>query len=157
MIRTKTDVLEREIVIDLDGPDGNAFALMGYATKFAKDLSYEKEEIDDLMKRMQSGDYENLLNVFDKEFGDFVVLERSPCQLLRKDNNKLKPNKSKYGTKPTKHRRRTLNPTEKIDLAWEMLKAWKKTPVDQRPSWLTFKNDFYRSKFGHVVPDIMND
>jgi len=25
---------------------------------------------------MQSGDYENLLNVFDKAFGDFVILER---------------------------------------------------------------------------------
>ena len=78
MIREKTEELEREIVIDLDGPDGNAFALMGYAQRFAKQLHYTKEEISSLMERMQEGDYENLLNVFDFEFGDFITLERSP-------------------------------------------------------------------------------
>jgi hypothetical protein len=74
MIREKQP--KSEIVIDLTGPDGNAFALMGYATRFAKDLYYSKQEIDDLLKKMQSGDYENLLKVFDEEFGEFVVLER---------------------------------------------------------------------------------
>jgi hypothetical protein len=74
MIRSKQP--KSEIVIDLTGPDGNAFALMGYATRFAKDLDYSKQEIDDLLKKMQSGDYENLLKVFDEEFGEFVVLER---------------------------------------------------------------------------------
>jgi len=74
MIRSKQP--KSEIVIDLTGPDGNAFALMGYATRFAKDLEYSKQEIEDLMKKMQSGDYENLLKVFDDEFGEFVILER---------------------------------------------------------------------------------
>ena len=81
MIREKNDVIPEHIIIDLDGPDGNAFALMGYAMRFAKQLCYDKEEIEDLMKRMQSGDYENLLNVFDKEFGSFVILERSPVNV----------------------------------------------------------------------------
>ena len=49
---------------------------MGYASRFAKDLDFSKEEIDELMKKMQSGDYENLVKVFDEEFGYFVVLER---------------------------------------------------------------------------------
>ena len=74
MIRSKQP--KSEIVIDLSGPDGNAYALMGYANKFAKDLDFSKEEIDELMKKMQSGDYENLVKVFDEEFGYFVVLER---------------------------------------------------------------------------------
>ena len=74
MIRSKQP--KSEIVLDLTGPDGNAFALMGYATRFAKDLDYSKQEIEDLMKKMQSGDYENLLKVFDDEFGEFVILER---------------------------------------------------------------------------------
>ena len=39
-------------------------------------LNLCKEEIDELMKKMQSGDYENLVKVFDEEFGYFVVLER---------------------------------------------------------------------------------
>jgi hypothetical protein len=74
MIRAKT--IPSEIVIDLAGPDGNAFALMGTAKRFAKQLCYDKPEIDKILNDMQSGDYENLLNVFDKEFGDFVILER---------------------------------------------------------------------------------
>ena len=74
MIRAKT--IPSEIVIDLTGPDGNAFALMGTAKRFAKQLCYDKPEIDKILNDMQSGDYENLLNVFDKEFGDFVILER---------------------------------------------------------------------------------
>ena len=49
MIRSKQP--KSEIVIDLTGPDGNAFALMGYATRFARDLDFSKKEIDELMKK----------------------------------------------------------------------------------------------------------
>ena len=62
-----------EIVLDLTGPDGNAFALMGYAMQFSKQMGIDSKPIIDEMK---SGDYENLVNVFDKYFGDYVVLER---------------------------------------------------------------------------------
>jgi hypothetical protein len=64
------------IVIDLTGPDGNAFALMAYATRFAKQFGRAQTEIDMLIQEMTSGDYEHLLQVFDREFGDFVILER---------------------------------------------------------------------------------
>ena len=64
------------IEIDLTGPDGNAFALMGYARQFARQLGYSKEDQDQLLELMTSGDYENLLEVFDKHFGEFVILER---------------------------------------------------------------------------------
>jgi len=63
----------KEIVIDLTGPDGNAFALMGYAKRFAGQLNMNSK---DIISEMMSGDYENLVQVFDKYFGDFVVLER---------------------------------------------------------------------------------
>ena len=61
------------IVIDLTGPDGNAFALMGYAKQFAKQLGLDYKTITNEMMR---GDYENLLQVFDSYFGDYVILER---------------------------------------------------------------------------------
>lgn len=61
------------IVIDITGPDGNAFALMGYARRFAKQLELDSSAI---INEMMSGDYENLLEVFDSNFGDFVILER---------------------------------------------------------------------------------
>jgi hypothetical protein len=71
MIREKQP--QSEIVIDLTGPDGNAFALMGYANRFAKQLGLDGKAIT---AEMMSGDYENLLEVFDRNFGDFVILER---------------------------------------------------------------------------------
>jgi len=71
MIREKQT--PREIVIDLTGPDGNAFALMAYAKRFAKQLGKDGNAITN---EMMSGDYENLVEVFDREFGEFVILER---------------------------------------------------------------------------------
>ena len=71
MIREKQP--QREVIIDLTGPDGNAFALMGYAKRFAKQLGLDSSEI---INEMTSGDYEHLLEVFDENFGSFVILER---------------------------------------------------------------------------------
>lgn len=74
MIREK--IPQKEIVIDITGPEGNAFCLMGYAKQYAKQLSYSQEQIGELMEDMRSGDYEHLLEVFDNHFGEYVVLER---------------------------------------------------------------------------------
>ena len=61
------------VVIDLTGPQGNAFCLLGNARKFAYDLGLDSDAILDEMK---AGDYEHLVSTFDKYFGDFVILER---------------------------------------------------------------------------------
>ncbi len=61
------------IIIDLTGPNGNAFFLLGTAARFARQLGLDTEAIQ---TEMTSGDYENLLQVFDKHFGSFVILER---------------------------------------------------------------------------------
>ena len=74
MIRTKQK--PTELVIDLTGPKGNAFYLLAQADVFAKQLKYSQEERDQLQNEMKSGDYENLIQTFDKHFGCFVVLER---------------------------------------------------------------------------------
>lgn len=71
MIRKKDK--PTEIVIDLTGPEGNAFVLMGYAQRFAKQLGLDSELI---ISEMCSSDYEHLLQVFDSYFGSFVILER---------------------------------------------------------------------------------
>ena len=63
----------RENIIDLTGPEGNAFSLMANATNLAKQLGLNGKEIFD---EMTTGDYENLVSVFDKYFGDYVILER---------------------------------------------------------------------------------
>ena len=61
------------VVIDLTGPDGNAFAFMGYANRFAKQLGLNGKEITN---EMMQGDYEHLVKTFDKYFGSTVILER---------------------------------------------------------------------------------
>ena len=71
MIRDKQP--QQEIVIDLTGPDGNAFALIAYAKRFAQQFDLDFNQIKD---EMTSGDYENLVQVFDDNFGEFVILER---------------------------------------------------------------------------------
>jgi len=72
MIKSK-DEMPSERSIDLTGPDGNAFVLMGYAKRFARQLGVDSEEI---ISNMMSGDYENLIEVFEENFGDFVTLYR---------------------------------------------------------------------------------
>ena len=64
---------ERDLVIDLTGPDGNAFYLLGTATKLAKQLNLDGDKI---LAEMKQGDYENLVSVFDKHFGEYIILER---------------------------------------------------------------------------------
>ena len=63
----------RGIEIDLTGPQGNAFFLLGTAKNLAKQLGLDGNEIT---KKMMSGDYEHLLEVFDENFGMFVTLYR---------------------------------------------------------------------------------
>jgi hypothetical protein len=53
--------------IDLNGPQGNAFVLLGFAQQWAKDLGKDAKVIRD---EMTSGDYENLVKVFKREFGN---------------------------------------------------------------------------------------
>ena len=74
MIRKKEDLKpSTPMIMDLTGPDGNAVELLGFAKNFANQLKLDYSKIN---AEMTSGDYENLLQVFDKYFGSFVILER---------------------------------------------------------------------------------
>lgn len=69
-------IKEREVTgieIDLTGPDGNAYALIAYAKRLSVQLGIDGEEI---ISEMMSGDYDNLVSVFDKNFGSYVTLYR---------------------------------------------------------------------------------
>ena len=57
--------------IDITGQDGNALSLIGYAKSFAKQLNMDGNAITD---EMMAGDYEHLLDVFEKHFGSYVEL-----------------------------------------------------------------------------------
>lgn len=70
MIRTKQS---GPTVIDLTGPQGNAFYLLAQAQRLARKLDLDGDKILD---QMRGGDYENLVQVFDSYFGDYIILER---------------------------------------------------------------------------------
>jgi hypothetical protein len=69
----KSKSTQSTIQIDLTGPQGNAFYLIGTASKLAKKLGLDEERI---ISEMTEGDYENLIKVFDKYFGSFVTMYR---------------------------------------------------------------------------------
>jgi hypothetical protein len=61
------------IEVDLTGPEGNAFNLIGLADLLSKKLNLNGEKIK---KEMMADDFENLVNVFDSYFGTIVTLYR---------------------------------------------------------------------------------
>lgn len=65
-----------KLVIDISGPAGNAFALIGTAARFGRQIGLHEDEIKDLQERMMEGDYEHLIECFDETFGDYVDLVR---------------------------------------------------------------------------------
>ena len=62
-------------IIDLDGPEGNAHNIIGTAVMLGRECGYTEEMLKKLVNDMKSGDYINVLTVFNKEFGNFVVME----------------------------------------------------------------------------------
>jgi hypothetical protein len=73
MIVDKKKRVKSKLEIDLSGPDGNAFVLMGIAQKWAKQLGLDSKAVT---ADMMSGDYEHLLSVMEKHFGDHIIMYR---------------------------------------------------------------------------------
>ncbi len=66
-----------KIDVDLEGPEGNTFQLIGIAVGVARQLGWAKEDMDEFRTKCFSGDYGNVLALVDKNFGDFINLEMS--------------------------------------------------------------------------------
>ena len=63
-------------VIDLTGPEGNAFYLLGTAMKLCKQIGFSELATQGILEDMKNGDYEHLITRFDYHFGDVIDLER---------------------------------------------------------------------------------
>lgn len=63
----------KKMEIDLTGPQGNAYYLLGLAGSLCYQLDLDSSIV---RKEMTAGDYENLLVVFDNYFGEIVDLYR---------------------------------------------------------------------------------
>lgn len=73
MIRKKTKTQTSRLEIDLTGPQGNVFYLMGCVPILAEKLNLDPDEI---ISEMMSSDYENAVLIFEKYFGKYVILYR---------------------------------------------------------------------------------
>ena len=72
-IKEKSERSVQKQVIDISGPGGNAFCILGEAKGLSKQLGLDWDKVHN---EMTSGGYEHLLKTFDKHFGDFVDLQR---------------------------------------------------------------------------------
>ena len=66
----------RKRVIDLNGPEGNAFCLLGTAMSLCKQIGISSGRTEEIIDELKSSDYEHLIQTFDKYFGKLVDLER---------------------------------------------------------------------------------
>ena len=61
----------QQLVLDLSGPDGNAFVILGHAKRMAEICGLDPNPI---LEDMMSSDYTHLVRTFDKHFGHCVTL-----------------------------------------------------------------------------------
>ncbi len=82
VIRNKEELQDRPIEIDLTGPEGNAFVLMGIAKRLYDRYGEEtmlllhNKTWKEVQTEMMAADYEHLLEVLEYYFGDRIILYR---------------------------------------------------------------------------------
>ena len=76
MIKSKSEMPPRGLEIDLTGPEGNAYVLLAYADRWARQLGYSDFDRLCLLDNMKLSTYDMLVEIFDREFGQFVTLYR---------------------------------------------------------------------------------
>jgi len=73
MIKPRSEMPSKKHEIDLTSSKGNAFYLLGQAKLLCKQFDIESS---DILEEMQAGDYDNLVEVFDCNFGEYITLYR---------------------------------------------------------------------------------
>lgn len=74
MVKRNDNTIEMtKTVIDMGGPEGNHRTLMSYAHQLARKHNLDEEAIT---TEMLSGGFRNMVRVFDKHFGEWVILEK---------------------------------------------------------------------------------
>ena len=62
------------VTVDLSGPQGNAFAIMGYVLKALKETGVDAHECSEFIAEATSGSYDRLLEVV----GEWVSFTTKP-------------------------------------------------------------------------------
>ena len=76
MIKSREEIENKKLEIDLNSSYGNAFVLLGLAGNLGKQLGFDEFRIRCIQDEMKLSNYEMLIQTFDKWFGDYVILYR---------------------------------------------------------------------------------
>ena len=76
MIKSREELENRKIEIDLIGENGNAMYLLSLVDVLGKQINIPIEIRKDIKNTMMMGNYENLIKTFDIWFGEHVILYR---------------------------------------------------------------------------------
>jgi hypothetical protein len=76
--------------IELSGPQGNAFYLMGLVYNLGQKLGLTQDNINTIINEMRSSDYDNLVKTFIKNFGVVVQLYKNGKRLIPIVRKKLR-------------------------------------------------------------------
>tara|TARA_B100001059_G_C17425938_1_gene375564 strand:- start:64 stop:294 length:231 start_codon:yes stop_codon:yes gene_type:complete len=74
MIKSRDELENRKIEIDLKSPQGNALYLLGQVEVLGKQINMPLEVRKDIRHVMTMGNYEDLIKTFDIWFGEYVIL-----------------------------------------------------------------------------------
>ena len=66
------------MIIDLQGSDGNAFALMGIVKQVARATKMDADKAQAILDDMMSGDYHHPLDVMDENFPALFEWKNDP-------------------------------------------------------------------------------
>ena len=78
----KQKIAPRKPTLDLDGPDGNVFQILGMAKSLCNRLGWDYDKFDAEVKFFADS-YEDVIGLFDSWFGDYCDLETSQNYLLK--------------------------------------------------------------------------
>lgn len=70
---------QKIISVNLDGPDGNAYALLGMSQRWCKDLGIDWNKFE---AEATCADYRKLILTFEKHFGAYVKFVTNQKELL---------------------------------------------------------------------------
>ena len=76
MIKSIKDKPRAACEVDLTGPYGNAMHLVGLAGRWGRDLGWSEQKVKAFQKVMLMGNYEGIVKMLDREFGDYVTFWR---------------------------------------------------------------------------------
>jgi len=79
MERTPSTKTDKSFILNLGGPDGNAYMLMGITKRFVTQLGGDADKV---IAEMMSDTYEHLLKVMCREVGQFIYFTDVPEQYI---------------------------------------------------------------------------